>query len=349
MRLLFIAPASSIHTRRWVNYFRNLGNKICLVSFYPADGYEGVEFHNLECPNKNLTFMRFLRVKKIIDNFKPDLVHAHFATSSGLVAALAGFHPYILSVWGSDLTRFPTRSPAHRGLIRYVLSRADYVTATSHYLADKVRQYSDKEPLRIPFGVDDRFFRVARVKRGTEFNIGIIKSVEKIYGFETLVKAFKLIADDHSNVRLHIVGSGSYISALQAKCEAMGISEHVNFPGYIDYDKIIDIYEKLDLFVLPSYHEAFGVAAAEASAAGLPVVASNVEGLPEVIEDGKTGILIKPGDVKALKKAIEFYMENPDERIEHGNAGRLKAEAEYRWVNNAGLMNNLYQKILKEL
>jgi len=81
-------------------------------------------------------------------------------------------------------------------------------------------------------------------------------------------------------------------------------------------------------------------------ATGLPVVASRVGGLPEVVEDGETGILVPPADVEALKAALEFYILSPEARLEHGQKGRAKVEALYNWQENASLMANLYESIL---
>jgi len=348
MRLLYIAPASSIHTKKWINHFRDEGNDVCLVSFYPSDDYFGIDYHYLPCKNKNLAFMQIGKVKSIISQFNPDLIHAHFATSCGLVAALTGFHPFVLSVWGSDLTRFPIRSFAHKLLIKSVLNKADYITATSEYLVEKVKLYSDKHPSKIPFGIDARFLQVSTTKENTEFTIGIVKSIEKLYGFDTLIEAFHLLLQDNQNIRLNIVGDGSYKAGLIAKCENMRLNDRIKFYNHVDNSNIQEIYKKIDLFVLPSYSEAFGVAAVEAAATGLPVVASNIGGLPEVVEDGKTGILVEPGDVISLVKAIKYYIDNPDKRAQHGEAGRRKVENEYNWADNAGVMNDLYHRVISE-
>jgi len=90
MKILFIAMASSVHTIKWVNYFRDIGTEIMLASFYPSDEIEGIDFRYIPCRNKNMAVFKVSQVKKLIKQFKPDIVHAHFATSCGLVAALTG-------------------------------------------------------------------------------------------------------------------------------------------------------------------------------------------------------------------------------------------------------------------
>jgi glycosyltransferase involved in cell wall biosynthesis len=99
---------------------------------------------------------------------------------------------------------------------------------------------------------------------------------------------------------------------------------------------------------MPSKDESFGVAAVEASATGLPVVASNVGGIPEVVVDNVTGYLVEKKNMEKLAEAIEKLIHDPRLRLEMGKAGREFVEREYVWKDNLVAMKNLYEKILAE-
>ena len=119
MKIMFIAMASSVHTIKWVNYFRDIGAEIMLVSFYPSDEIKGVDFRYIPCRNKNMAVLKVPRVKKLLKEFQPDIVHAHHVSSCGLVGALLNFHPFIVSVWGYDVLIFPHKSFLHKLSVKY--------------------------------------------------------------------------------------------------------------------------------------------------------------------------------------------------------------------------------------
>ncbi|GAH31889.1 unnamed protein product, partial [marine sediment metagenome] len=159
-----------------------------------------------------------------------------------------------------------------------------------------------------------------------------------------------VLLNSFQKIRLTIVGDGIIRQKLESLVDRLGIKNNVAFAGFVPNEKVVEYLNKFDIFVMPSVGEGetFGVAAVEAMATGLPVVASNVGGLPEVVDDGKTGLLVKPGDVEDLKRALEFYILSKDARIEHGKRGREKVKKLYNWKDNAEQMNNLYKEILSK-
>jgi len=349
MKLLFIAPANSVHTLKWINYFKN-EHEVMLVSFYDSPPIEGVELRYLSVKNKNLAIFKTSHVKRLLNEFKPDILHAHFASSCGLVAAISGFHPYILSVWGDDILVFPHKSPIHNWAVKYAIDSADYITATSHMLTESTRQLigSEKEIDVIPFGVDLRKYRYNQRQTRDYIHIGTVRGLTPKYGLEYLIKAVAKLHKEDLNIKLTIVGDGPIRDALEALSNNLGLSQIAAFTGSVSNDQVPVYLHDFDIFVMPSVGqgETFGVAAVEAMATGLPVVGSRVGGLPEVIDDQKTGLLVEPANVSALAEALKTYARSADLRHTHGLAGRKKVENEYDWQQNAGLMNNLYKKAI---
>ena len=170
MKLFIMSDAGNVHTQRWVTSLAARGAKIMLFSLSDTgmDFYDGIpnveclsfSYNSLTkklCGGNSLSKLKYLNtvslIKKAIKNFAPDIVHAHFASSYGLLGALAGKHPYVVSVWGSDVYYFPRISPLHKFILKYNLAQADVVLSTSRAMARETQRYTSKEPLITPFGV----------------------------------------------------------------------------------------------------------------------------------------------------------------------------------------------------
>jgi len=349
MRIFYIAFAHSAHTLKWLNHFKKQ-HELMLVSFYPGDEIKGVDFRYLPVRHKNLAIFWLNKVKKLIREFKPDILHAHYASSCGLVAALTGFHPYILSVWGDDIFEFPRKSPIHKWALKYAINHADYLTATSNMLAESTKEYmaSNEDISVIPFGVDLDQYRYIKRQASSSFHIGTVRSLTPKYGLEFLIKAVAGLINSGSDVDLTIVGKGPLRGRLEDLASQLSIASRVNFIGYIPNERIVDYLKNFDVFVIPSVGEGetFGVAAVEAMATGLPVVASKIGGLAEVVEHEKTGLLVEPGSVEKLMEALKKYIASPELRSVHGDAGRQRAEKKFKWARSVSQMDELYRKLI---
>ena len=251
-------------------------------------------------------------VKRIIKNFKPDILHAHWATSYGLIGALTGFHPFILSVWGADVFDFPGKSILHRKIVEFNLRKADRILSTSEIMAKETLRYTDKPITVTPFGIDTGIFRsriVENIFERDSIVIGTIKTLEKKYGIDILINAFSIVKKNNPGLKLKllIVGGGSEEESLRQLTRDLNVDADTVFTGKIRYDDVVSYYNMLDVYVAVSVldSESFGVAVLEASACEKPVIVSDVGGLPEVVENGVTGIVVKVKDIDATAAAIE--------------------------------------------
>lgn len=228
-----------------------------------------------------------------MSTINPDIVHAHYASSYGTLARQIGHASTVLSLWGSDVYEFPKRSLIHRVLFKKAVKFAKIVCSTSEDMAREAKIYVDREILITPFGVDMERFVPAEMKIMMEMTtIGTVKSLEDVYGIDRLID---LYAEFQSKVdiptRLYIFGEGSQKESLINQTISLGIEDQVTFHGFVTGDDLVRAFQTLDVFVALSRRESFGVAALEAQACGVPVLVSNVGGLPEVTSS-KTGKIV---------------------------------------------------------
>lgn len=353
MRIVYLADAPYIHTRRWVQHFARAGWDVHVISFRPAE-IEGVQVHyvaGFERFGRARYLLHAGRVQRLVRELRPDLLHAMHLTSYGFLAARCDVRPTLSSVWGTDILEAPEWSPFHLYITRHALAGADHVTATGLSLASATLRYAprDKPVTVVPYGVDlERFQPPQRDSaRSGEVVIGSVGRLSREKGLDVLLDAFARLPQNGASVRLVVAGDGPLRGKLEAQAQRLGIASRVEFRGEVPHDAVPDVLAELDIFVMPSRAEGFGVAALEASAMELPVVASRIHGIPDVVRDGRTGLLVPPGDAGALASAIARLVGDRTLRDELGRAGRAFVEERYRWQDNVAQMEHLYQHLLQ--
>ncbi|HXC03719.1 MAG TPA: glycosyltransferase, partial [Bacteroidia bacterium] len=286
-------------------------------------------------------------IKKVIREFHPDIVHAHYATRYGWIGARSGFHPFIISVWGSDVMSFPHRSLLHRLLLKHNLRKADRILATSEALSKAVSAFTDKKAEVLPFGIDTTVF-VPASQPHQGLVIGTIKSLEEVYGIDTLLKGYALLRNKKPelDMKLHIIGRGTKEMEYKELARQLGIADEVVFTGWVEFEDTPRYYQEMDIFVNVSRREGFGVSVLEAQASGLPVIATGVGGLKEVTRPGISGLEVPPDDTQALLKALETLAENTSLRKQMGEEGRKFVLQDYNWERNLQRMEQIYESLI---
>jgi glycosyltransferase involved in cell wall biosynthesis len=351
MQVVYLADAPYIHTRRWVQHFARAEWEVDVVSFRPAE-IDGARVHHLggfECLGRSRYLLHARRVTRLVHELGPDLVHALHLTSYGFLAALTGVRPTLTSVWGTDVLEAPRWSPFHYFLTRYALAKADHVTATGLRLANATLHYAPQaRPVTVvPYGVDLARFRPAARDgaRPSEVVVGAVARLSPEKGLDSLLRAAARLIEKGTPLRVVLAGEGPRRGRLVRLAERLGISGRVDFRGEVPHEQVPAVLTELDIFVMPSRAEGFGVAALEAQAMELPVVASRVHGIPDTVEDGATGLLVPPGDEEALADSIGRLARDADLRAAMGRAGRAFVERRYRWEDNAAQMERLYRHL----
>jgi glycosyltransferase involved in cell wall biosynthesis len=364
IRLLLFSDAGSIHTQRWAVALSKRGFEVKVVGLNPIEQPErweqnGIQIADLGVPRSVTTrfggevyklksyFRTIPRFKRVLQNWQPDILHAHYATSYGLLAALCQYHPFVLSVWGTDIFDFPKRSVLHRLLLQHIMNVSDIIASTSQAMAREAKRYTEKQVYVTPFGVDVEVFTPSSPEEEANnevLTIGTTKKLRPHYGIATLIEAFTSLSRSYENTRLLMVGGGNQENSVLSKVQQAGLMHRVQFVDAVPHIEVPNYLRQMDVFVIPSLSESFGVAALEASACGVPVVASRVGGLPEVVLDGITGFLIPPGDPSSLTEALSTLIKSPDLREQFGQQGRAFVQEHYSWTESVDLMEQVYDQ-----
>ncbi len=368
MKLFLLSDPNNTHTQRWVTSLATydihiylFGLNKCDLKFY--EPYKNVEVSYFDITSslndrlKNGSFekLQYLKVitelRKKIKQFKPDILHAHYATSYGLLGALSGFHPFIISVWGSDIYCFPKRSIFHALLLKYNFYKADKILSTSHVMAKEANKYTAKKIEITPFGVDINLFKYNRTEKiNDEFIVGTVKTLAPIYGIDTLINAFKIVYDQNRNrkIKLIIIGEGEQEFELKKLVSTLGLNDAVSFLGRIKNSDLPEFYNYFDVSVSLSNSESFGVVAVESMACECPVIVSDAEGFSEVVENMNTGFIVPKNNPQLAADAIQYFVDNSKLKAKMGKAGRKRVCELYDWSENVTLMLDIYRGILNK-
>lgn len=364
MRVLLLADINSEHTQKWALGLAASGIEIGIFSLNKSksnwfDGHNGIAILNdgivnvssISLISKWKYLLQVSKLKQVIKQFRPDIVHSHYATSYGLLGVLSGFENLIVSVWGTDVFNFPKKSILHAKVLSFILSKAKAITSTSFCMKDELLKYTQRDINVIHFGVDiatftPKYFNLSQ----DEIVIGNIKSLEKEYGNHILLNAFKVVSERYPQKKLSLlfVGAGSQLTFLKEEANRLHLSSLVQFSGKVPHNQISSWHKKIDIFVsLTLVDESFGVSLIESMSCGKAIVASKTPGFIEVVGSDDNGLIIEKNSIDKAVEAITFYIDNPKVMIDKGVSARKRVEEHYNWDINLNQMINLYSNVLK--
>ncbi len=364
MKILLLSSATSIHTIQWAKYLIQQGLDIHIVSQHPkaVDFPESIPVTLLPYKGFLGYFLNVFALRKILKEIKPDILNVHYASGYGTTARLVNFHPYVLSVWGSDVFEFPYRSFLHKKLLEKNLASADVIASTSHSMAIQTNKYmTESKPIEItPFGVDlEKFKGIEDIKPLDHklITIGTVKTLKHVYGIDILLQALSILyqklklehVDVCDQLQFRIVGGGPDLESLKALAVELKIDHVTTFVGAVAHDDVPNELSKLDIYVALSRQESFGVAVIEAQAMKLPVVVSNVGGLPEVVQDQQTGFVVESENPQQAAEKLEKLVLDHELRANMAEKGHQFVQHHFSWVACARTMAQVYEKMLHTL
>jgi len=330
-----------------------------LRSFHPS-----VRVHEVEVSTYPLfkyppyTLGLATKLAEVASEESIDIVHAHYAVphavSAFLAKQIAGGSPRIITtLHGTDITLVGADRAFHR-VIRFALEVSDGVTAVSKYLERRtVREFAIERPVEVIYN----FVDPERCRRADSTGVPRshwARSDQRILLHASNFRPLKRVADavrvfarvrKEIPARLLLVGEGPDRPSAQQLVRELGISDDVRFLGEQDY--IESMLACADLLLLPSEEESFGLVALEAMSCEVPVIASRVGGLPEVVLDGETGYLLGVGEVEAMAEAALRLLRDDAKRERLGRRGREWAIEQFNAANIIPQYERYYERVLK--
>ncbi len=283
---------------------------------------------------------------------RADLIHAHWSFA-GLIGGIAGRWvgvPVITSLHGSDV-RLAANNRIFRRLIQEASRLNDRIVCVGNDLADRVRPWvagGRRNIQVIPNGVEMTFGKAGKTT-GAPFVVTVIGNLIALKNVDVVIRAFASIPETVDRPQLLIIGAGPEMGRLQSLANELGIGDRVRFTGQVPPEQVTEQLASSDLLVLASAGEARSSVVMEAMAAGVPVVASDIEGVRELIADGERGLLFPVGDVARLAACMQRIMDDPalGRRLAANSAKWLRTE-QLTWENCAGRYVEIYEQVLAE-
>ena len=322
------------------------------------EGFRVVCFENYRMRHfykKMIDMIRFIKREKI------DIVHTHllFANKWGRIVAILSNHPKIfktehatfLKFWKNGILKNRTYYLMLDKLLDRFTDRIIYVSRAQREIVNNSK-YNPLKHVVIYNAFDKERFSTEKTKESirdfygfsdNDIVIGTVGRLVHSKGHEYLFRAIHWISKEYSSIKVMVIGHGPEKSRLKELTHTLKLDTLF----LSDRDDIPELMKAMDIYVQPSFHEAFGITIAEAMYSGLPVIATNVGGIPEVVKDDETGILVPPRDSKALSEAILTLIDNPEMAKSMGEKGREVAACKFTGERYARDMEKLYTSLIE--
>ncbi len=327
---------------------------------------ERVRFHQVEMMSYPLfehqpyTLALASMMAKVAEEENLDLLHVHYAIPHSISGILAReslkpkrYLPVITTLHGTDITLVGA-DPSYLPITRYGIAQSDGVTAISHYLKEKTRETFEFDDVEVipNFVCKSEYARhsvpelLASLATDGEPLLVHVSNLRPVKRPVDCIEIIARVLQKGIQTKLVMVGDGSERPRAEERARELGIAERCVFVG--EQANIVDYLSTADVLLLPSEQESFGLAALEAMACEVPVVASRVGGVPEVVTDGETGFLSEVGDVDKMADDAARLLSNKELRCAMGSRARESALSRYNTDMVIPKYIEFYERVLRE-
>lgn len=296
----------------------------------------------------------FLFLKEMVAN-KPDLVHIHSSFGGSFFRKLPFVYmansfeiPVINHIHGSEIANlYVNAGEKKKRLVEKCFDKCAYLVVLSEEWKDNLQVVKTKTPKIVIENYSTIHKECLQKKNHNDKNILFLGFITELKGCFDIPEIAKKVIEQNNNVKFVLAGSGE-IESLQKILSEKGISQYFSFPGWVKKEEKENLLKNADFFFLPSYTEAMPMSILEAMGYGLPIVTTNVGGIPQLVEEGKNGYMTEPGNIDGFVEAILELIKNDDLVYNMGKASIEKASENYSLEAHLEKICMLYKKVCGE-
>ena len=366
LSLAFIANPASVHTRRWLSFFAGRGHEVSLLFDERVSLTGGLDPAIRVLPFRTLS-PRFGRwnlpgvrraLRSAVAAARPDVLHAHYVTWYGFAAWLSGFHPYVVTPWGSDVMVSLPASRRRRMMARVALRGADLVTGGSQYLIDvSVAAGARRERTRyVHFGVDTKRFTPGSDPVALRAKLDLVgrrvllanRRIEPYYRPVVIVDALAQLPRDVVVLMTRHHPDPAELELVERRARDLGVADRVRFLPELSDSEMPDLYRLADAVVSIPVTDGGPITLVEALAAGRPIVATDLPAVREWLTELDPAALVPVDDVAATARAIRSVLgRDPAEQADRAARGRAAVLERGDFQRNMEAMELLYRELAR--
>lgn len=289
-------------------------------------------------------------VRQLLEEIKPDVVHALFLTSYGYLAARAGYGPLVITALGSDILIFPNESLFKRSMLKYVLKKADRINSISSNIREEYLKYGAQSDriFDLNFGIDLNLFRSdnSRLQVGRDIlRIVSTRNFYEIYNLELLIEALGCVRERNINFECILAGSGPLENKLNSMIKKYNMQNQIQFMGHINNEYLPDILRSADIYVSTSRSEGINISLLEAMACAVFPVVTKIEANEQWICDGENGYLVPLDKPDYLAEKIIEASQNLEFRKSAAQINRQIVESKADLSKNMKIYEGEYKNM----
>lgn len=345
VRVVRCTPLAPPIGKQWKKY-RSVPSR------YTIDGFDVTTLRALMPPRSYaLEALRLQTrgpVRRMVREFRPDIVHVHGLLPAGVMALDAGI-PYVITAHGTETYKLPWLRPGLTAIAQKVARNAAACAGVSDFVASHLRRLGADAASVVFNGADENVFyprdrAAARARLGLPDDRSIVAFAGHVNAAKGIGELQRAALDlKHRNPFFAIAGEGSMKAELAQTLSGNGID--VKFFPVLDHPALADLMAAADVLALPSHAEGLPTTICEAMNVGCVVVGSAVGGIPEIVQDGQTGFVVPPKDAPALAAALDRVLSEPQLRERFSTAALAFARANLTWSVNARAYERMYTRI----
>jgi glycosyltransferase involved in cell wall biosynthesis len=361
-KVLYVSSNGGIHDYRFLKKLV-LDYEVLFLHYASSEIIDEIDkIENLEIISKRPAFRSMPvisernHIKKVINEFKPDIIHSGYLWQTGILAALSGFHPHLSMPWGSDILTDPENNYIKRYFVKKVLNSCDHIQCDAEYVKNKIVKdfkISANKITVFPWGIElEKFYKSDKSEARKKLNISENKfviiynrSLENIYGYRYLLEAFLDFSRDKNDVIMLMLSDGSGKNEVIKYINENELEEKILLIGRVPNNELPVFLNSSDIYVSSSLSDGTSLSLLEAMACGLGIIVTNVPAITEWVNNNNA-IVVNKKNIKELSDAMNEYYNNRKKITEHSFINIEIAKQKADWNKNYEKLKLIYSNLL---